>query len=384
MERRTLQKRIIFLTILLLTYTAAEAQLKKMPYRFPNAGEYIVLKADLHMHTVFSDGVVWPITRVEEAYAEDLDVITLTEHIEVRPHLTDISTTDHNRSYEIAKDAAQRYGIMLIRSTEITRGMTPGHLNIIDIQDANKFEAFVNKDNSSDSTGVTEALREGRRQGGFIFWNHPFFPTPDNKATWYPAHQRLVQQGLMMGIEVANGNRYDPIVFQWCLDHNLTIIATSDVHNTMAQKRAEDGFKVMTLVLAHDKTPQAVMDALRDHRTVGLWNNQLIGRKEHVEPVIQGAIKAILHDRDGLLLFEFVNESGFPFTFLQVNTIPEGFNIRRDVDIDIPIVINPYETVSFSSRRGIIPSSLNLKALNVWTTPSENPVISIPVEYIKH
>ena len=375
----SLQKASIILAIIALAYTA-EAQVKKNPYRFPDAGGYKVLKADFHIHTVFSDGVVWPVTRVEEAYAEDLDVITLTEHIEYRPHLNDMSTTDHNRSYDLAKDAAERYGIILIRSAEITRGMPPGHLNVIDIQDANRFDVFVNKSNTSDSTHVTEALNEGRRQGGFIFWNHTAFPTPDNKSTWHPAHQRLVEQGLMMGIEVVNGERYESIAFQWCLDHNLTILSNTDVHSTMAQKRAADGFKVMTLVLAHDKTPESVMDALRNRRTVALWNDQLMGRKEHVTPIVQGAVKAVVHNRGGQLLFEYVNESGFPFTF-QLNSLPEGFRIRSDV----PMTINPYETVALTaSAQGEIPSSLSVKALNVWITPTENPEIMIPVSLIKY
>jgi len=380
MKTRLLQKGVITLIALFLISTA-EAQIRKTPYRFPDAGEYKVLKGDLHIHTVFSDGVVWPVTRVEEAYAEDLDVITLTEHIEHRPHiLTDISTTDHNRSYDIAKDAAQRYGIVLIRSTEITREMPPGHLNIINIQDANKFESFVNKNNTRDSAQITEALREGLRQGGFIFWNHPAFPTPDNKSTWHPVHQRFVEQGLMMGIEVVNGERYESIAFQWCLDHNLTIISNSDVHSTMAQKRSIDGFKVMTLLLAHDKTPEAVMDALRNRRTVALWNNQLMGRKEHVTPIVQSAVKAVLHNRGGQFLLEYVNESGFPFIF-QPTDLPEGFRMRSD----IPMTVNPYETVAFTaSARGEIPSGLKVKVLNVWITPDENPEMIIPVIHINH
>ena len=376
MKIRTL---FISLAVIAFAYTA-EAQVKKTPLRFPDAGGYKVLKGDFHIHTVFSDGVVWPVTRVEEAYAEDLDVITLTEHIEYRPHLTDMSTTDHNRSYDIAKAAAERYGILLIRSTEITRGMPPGHFNAVNIEDANKFDVFFNKDNTSDSTNVTAALREARRQGGFIFWNHPAFPTPDNKSTWHPAHQRLMEQGLMMGIEVVNGERYESIAFQWCLDHNLTILSNTDVHSTMAQKRSADGFKVMTLVLARDRTPEAVMDALRNRRTVALWNNQLMGRREHVTPVVQGAIKAVVHNREGNLLFEYVNESGFPFT-LQVNTLPEGFRIRSDV----PITVAPYETVAFTaSARGEIPSSLSVKVLNVWTTPTENPEITLQVTQVKY
>ena len=379
MNTRALSKTVITFAAIVLSY-AASAQVRQTPFRFPDAGEYKVLKADFHLHTVFSDGMVWPTARVEEAYAEDLDVIALTEHVEFRPRLNDISTTDHNRSYDVAKDLAERYGIVLIRSTEITRAMPPGHLNIIDIHDANVFDALYNHSDRNDTARVTEALREGKRQGGFIFWNHTAFPTPDNKSTWHPAHQRLVEQGLMMGIEVVNGERYEPIAFQWCLDHNLAIISNTDAHSTMAQKRAIDGFKVMTLVLARERTSEAVMDALRNRRTVALWNNQLMGRSEHVAPIVQTSVKAILHERGGQFLFEYVNESGFPFSF-QLNDLPEGFRIRNDLSM----TVNPYEKVAFTATvREEVPSSISVKVLNVWTTPDKNLEILIPVTHIRH
>jgi hypothetical protein len=371
--------KILILLAAVVISATAEAQIRKTPLYIPDAGIYKVLKADFHIHTVFSDGVVWPVARVEEAYAEDLDIIAISDHIESRPRFAE-RATDHNLPYEIAQDAAQRYGILLIHSAEITRNMPPGHLNAINIQDGNALNAFVNQSDMRDSSRVVEALAEAKRQGGFIFWNHTAYPTPDNKSTWHPVHQQILDRGLMMGIEIVNGERYEPIAFQWCLDHNLTIFSNTDVHSTMAQKRAIDGFKVMTLVLAREKTTEAVMEALRDHRTVALWNNQLMGRREHVAPVVQNAVKAVLHNRDGRLLFEYTNESGIPFTF-QLNTLPDGFSIRNDLSM----TVNPSETVAFTAAaKGAIPAHLSVKVLNVWTTPSENLDIELPITYIKH
>ena len=64
------------------------------------------------MHSVFSDGLVWPTVRVDEAYREGLDAISLTEHIEYRPHKKDI-IADHNRSYELSQKQAKKLGILL-------------------------------------------------------------------------------------------------------------------------------------------------------------------------------------------------------------------------------------------------------------------------------
>lgn len=95
----------------------------------PQVGEYQTLKCDFHIHTVYSDGLVWPTVRVDEAYREGLDCIALTEHLEYRPH-KDIKA-GHGRSWEVAQKSAKANDILLIRGSEITRPMAPGHFNAI-------------------------------------------------------------------------------------------------------------------------------------------------------------------------------------------------------------------------------------------------------------
>ena len=69
----------------------------------PDLNGYVTLKCDFHTHTVFSDGLVWPTVRIDEAYREGLDAIAITDHIEYRPYKEDV-VASHNRSYEIAKN----------------------------------------------------------------------------------------------------------------------------------------------------------------------------------------------------------------------------------------------------------------------------------------
>ena len=102
---------------------SAQAQ-RRNEIQVPNLNGYTTLKCDFHMHSVFSDGLVWPTVRVDEAYREGLDAISLTEHIEYRPHKKDI-IADHNRSYELSQKQAKKLGILLIRGSEITRSMPP-------------------------------------------------------------------------------------------------------------------------------------------------------------------------------------------------------------------------------------------------------------------
>lgn len=373
-------KKLFFTILTVALALSSSAQMRKTPLTFPDADGMKVLKGDFHIHTIFSDGAVWPVTRIEEAYEEDLDVIALTEHIEYRPKLGDLTSRDHNRSYQLAKEAATRYGIILIPSTEITRMMPPGHLNVIGIKDANAFETYVNPKDTRDSSKVSSALKEARNQGGFIFWNHPAYPTPDNRSTWHPKHQELYNAGLMMGIEVVNGERYEPAAFGWCLEKDLTILSNTDVHSTMAQKRSADGFKVMTLLLANERSEKGVMEALRNKRTVALWNNQLIGRQRDVEPIVKAAIEARLSVRgNNLMLLEFINTSGIPYK-MEFGALPSGFRVRNDVPFSIHA--NGISTFQIHCKEQL-PASLSVKVLNTWITPDKNLEFNIPLTIVK-
>lgn len=75
-----LQVMIILMTSLSLTNVLSQTVCRN-EIRIPNILGYITLKCDFHMHTVFSDGKVWPTVRVDEAWREGLDAIALTDHI---------------------------------------------------------------------------------------------------------------------------------------------------------------------------------------------------------------------------------------------------------------------------------------------------------------
>ena len=50
----------------------------------PKVCGYNLYKADLHTHTIYSDGAVTPSLRVREAWFDGLDIIAITDHIEYR------------------------------------------------------------------------------------------------------------------------------------------------------------------------------------------------------------------------------------------------------------------------------------------------------------
>lgn len=362
-------KKISIILLMMLEVLNCYSQAHKKRFPFPDTDTYKVLKCDFHQHTIFSDGLVWPKTRVTEAWDEDLDVIALTDHIEYRPFLKHFTSNDYNQAWELAKEAAKTYNILLIKSAEITRGMPPGHLNLIGIKDANAFDKYFNKQKSRDSTNVYAALSEAKRQGAFIIWNHTAYPSPDNQSTWYPIHELLKNSHLMNGIEVVNGERYESKAFKWCMDFNLAPFGNTDVHTTMAQKRNFDHSKTMTLVLAKDKTQNAVMEALFAGRTVAIWKDNMYGKKTNVESIVKSALEFnFLKNNGNKGILEINNKCGQPLNF-EIVEVNGGINFRKDV----PIFCPGQETVGIEAS---ITQNKNpmvrIKFLNVYTQPNEN------------
>src|SRR5512147_2337373 len=113
---------------LIALHSEAEVIRARAPIRIPDIPCYLTLKGDFHIHTVFSDGAVWPSVRSEEAWREGLDAIAITDHIAYQPHKDDVSS-NHNPSYEIARSAATSLDVLTLKGSEITRQLPPGHLN---------------------------------------------------------------------------------------------------------------------------------------------------------------------------------------------------------------------------------------------------------------
>jgi hypothetical protein len=80
------------------------------PLPVPDIPGYQTLKCDFHMHTMFSDGAVWPPVRVDEAWRQGLDAISVTDHIEYQPHKNDAH--QHNRPYELVAGPARQMNLL--------------------------------------------------------------------------------------------------------------------------------------------------------------------------------------------------------------------------------------------------------------------------------
>ena len=304
----------------------AEVVRARTPIQIPDIPGYVTLKCDFHIHTVFSDGNVWPSVRSEEAWREGLDAIAITDHIEYQPHKDDLPI-NQGRSFEIAKGSGDALGMIVIRGSEVTRKMPPGHINAI----------FLQSSPPLDTPEWRDALKIAADQGAFIFWNHPGWTgqQPDGLARWYPEHTELFDKHLIQGIEVVNDQDYYPEVHRWALEKNLTIMGNSDVHDPMAMVFDTDHQekRAVTLVFATEKTPEAIKEALVAHRTAVLFEDMLIGRREYLEPIFKASVKVVNPS---------VTVKGKGLAYVQVSN-------TSDIDYQL-IGNNQFDEVTGSSR----------------------------------
>jgi hypothetical protein len=276
---KTKMKLVLLTTLICLLATPLAAQQTKSSINFPDILGYKTLKCDLHMHTVFSDALVWPTVRVDEALREGLDAISITDHIEYQPHKQDIPT-NHNRPYQIALPAAQKKNLLLIMGAEITRETPPGHFNAMFLQDISPL----------DVNDLVDAVKAANQQNAFVFWNHPGWK-PEAKG-WFDIHTTLYENKLLHGLEVANGDSYYPEAHQWCIEKNLTMMGNSDMHGPATNSEAApDKHRTITLVFAKERTSEAIKEALVAGRTAVWYKNQLIGEKQYLEPMFKAAVQ---------------------------------------------------------------------------------------------
>lgn len=310
---------------------------------FPDIDTFKVVTCDFHTHTVFSDGLVWPTHRIDEAWKGGLDALSITDHIEYRPYRK-YTVNNNNTSYELALPAAQKMGIMLIRGTEITRKQSSiGHYNAIFIKDADAL----------DMEDPEKAIEAAHNQGAFIIWNHPGWAV--DSTVIKPFQQNLLDKNLIKGIEIFNNNEFYPRALSWAIDYGLTIIAASDVHGNVEQGALiNHGIeRPMTLVLAKEKTPEGIQEALISKRTVAFFN-KMIAATETIAKLFTTQtieIKETIRDQKNSSLL-ITNKCSVPYDF---SIHKKNFNLPANSSILITLPIQ--ETVG---------NKINLKFNNIF------------------
>ena len=333
---------------------------------FPDIKGYKTLSCDLHTHTVFSDGSVWPSIRVAEANKDGLDAIAVTEHIEYQSYKEDIPHPDRNRSYDLTKKYAKGSDLMVIAGTEITKKMPPGHANAIFVKDVNK---IMNDD-------YMKSYEAARKQGAFTFWNHPHWigQRKDASVKVFDEVEELINKRLLHGIEVTNERTYSDQAIQAALDHDLTMIGTSDVHDLVDwdYKIPEGGHRPVTLVFSKRKNLKDLKRSLFQGRTVVWYNNILIGKNEWMTPLINASLtidSVGFYKNYELGIVKIRNHSDARF-ILKNKSI---YDFYQHSDL-IEIQPHSVKQLAVVSGKNISSFDLEFEVLNAVIAPSTHPV----------
>ena len=377
---------------------------------FPDTENYLTITSDLHTHSVFSDGHVWPNIRVAEAMKDKLDAIAITEHLEYQPHIRYIPNKNRNIAFLEAKKAAEESDLIVIAGSEITREMPPGHLNAVFIKDANTLfnidesllpearrrmsEAVNIADLSDEELEVAdqyalgnlyspfEALEEAKRQGAFIFWNHPMWGSQANDgiSRLTEMHKQMIAKDLIHGIEVVNTNEYSEEALQIALDNNLAIIGTSDVHELIEwdYDSSKNEHRPVTLILSEERNQNSIKEALLDRRTIVFYKNKLIGKEENLVPLLNSILgfKSLGYRGDtSILRVEISNNSSSDMTLKNLS----AYNFSRSDDY-IFIPKNDTKTIMVKTLEAIKAVELKFEILNAITAPKKHAIIEATIE----
>lgn len=281
---------------------------QKKIVNLPDLPGYVTLKGDFHIHTVFSDGNVWPTVRVDEAIRDGLDILAITDHIEYTPK-KDYIPVDHNAAWKLSETYARDRNLILVHGTEITRSMPPGHFNALFIKDASLLTA----------DSVMDVYEAAIKQGAFLQWNHPGWKSqePDGIPKLYRIHKHLLEKKWLHGIEFYNDSEYYPNVMAFCKQYNLTVIANSDNHGVISEKYSgpQQNHRPMTLVFAKERSHDSVKEAMFAGRTLAYFRDVLAGKEQYAKPFFYQCISVgkPYYKNDKSIFFEITNRSDIPF-----------------------------------------------------------------------
>ena len=337
----------------------------------PNVNGYTVYKADLHTHTIYSDGSVTPEYRVREAWMDGLDVMACTEHLEYRRwegqflqflkgHVAEgtkasgnkDAKVDFNLANKLEKDAAVSYGITIIPGVEITRTPeTIGHYNALFVKDAN---TIWDED-------PEKAIRNAREQGAVIMHNHPGWSRTTTDMNEF--EKKVYAEKLIDGVEIMNGQEFYPGVVTRASELGLFVSANTDIHSTTAMEYAsQDQMRDMTFILAKDKSLASLKEALLAGRTLAYAYEQIAGEEQLLKDFFVACVKfeTISVDAKGKRSMIMKNTSSIPF-YMQFG----------DAN---PVEIRPFtsRTVSTNAK-----GEISFKVLNMWAPGEKHPEIKL-------
>ena len=304
----------------------------------PQVKGYNIYKADLHTHTIYSDGSVTAPWRIREAWCDGLDIIAITDHIEYRriernmlKYMGEYIKEEYcnlpkgvntnvqgtpadergilanlNASYEEAIESNEQYGMLIIRGVEITRN--EGHFNAIFTKDNNKIY----------HPDIKQSIKNAVDQGAFVFQNHPK-QDKSTKTSMSPLAEELHNSGLVKGMEIGNGWAFWGRLVPYCIKNNVPMFSNSDGHATMAERffpHYNNGvYRNMTFILSKKCDEKSIKKAIEEGRTIAYHNNRLVGKEEYLAELFKESV-SIEHKCDNKkeTMVILTNKSSIPYT----------------------------------------------------------------------
>ena len=396
-----MKKSALILAFAICSIFGAEAQ-KKIPHAvrtinevaarrteiiLPQVKGYNCYKADFHIHTSYSDGQVNPAGRVSEAWLDGLDIIAITDHYESRrgereflkviapytesgepmKYLPASSAksikADFNTIHKEAEAQIKKWGypMLLIKGCEMARNAeTHGHFNALFLKDIN---TVYDED-------MGEAFRKVREQGGIVIHNHPAWSRKTSEKTEF--HEAVYREGLISGVEVANGTTFYPHIVRRCVEEKLTMFGNTDSHEQTAHRFHSMGvFRTMTLIFAKELTEKAIKEAILKRRTIAYSGGSLIGEESWLVEFLNAAVECRFVKEDlkkETRTFVLTNTSSIPYRLLRGRTVYE---------------LEPFKSLQISigkNKESGKYEPLKLTVENMWHIDYQHPIIEIEID----
>ena len=329
----------------------------------PNVKGFNVYKADLHVHTYYSDGHASPEFRVKEGYLDGLDIMAITDHIEYRPNENKMAaflgvkkpdggkdriTDDLNLSVKLAQAEADRYAMTLIPGIEITRDpKTIGHFNAL----------FTLDNNSIPDPDPYTAIQNAKAQNAIVMYNHPGWARNTVDMTGF--EKRVLDAGLISGIEIMNGSEFYPKIITRAHNWNLFPASNTDIHPTTYDKYFAQGvYRNMTFILAKDKSLESVREALLARRTLAYSFGTIAGEEQLIRDLFGACVQleVLRTDADGRKRFTLRNMSSLTFVIARKN--------NQD------IILKPFTSLYATAKAG---EDYVITVKNLWIPGETNP-----------
>ncbi|MBQ3025904.1 MAG: histidinol-phosphatase [Alistipes sp.] len=307
--------------------------LTRSEFIIPNIDGYNGYKADLHIHTIYSDGSVGMEERLKDAWKDGLDIMAVTEHLEYRahePHMVkwmrgyvkkgakaenyyitrakvqpdrkDLHT-DLQYPVEHAIEVAKPYDITIIPGIEITRDpIIYGHFNAL----------FTTDNNAIHAATCEQSIRNAKAQGALIMHNHPGWRRKSmNMQEW---DRMIYDEKLIDGIEIMNTAEFYPKAITRALKYNLFMSSNSDIHGVLERVEGAPQ-RNMTFIFAKDKSLASIREALEAHRTIAYSHGTIAGEESLLRKFVEASleVRAAGADRKGKMQYVIKNKSSVEF-----------------------------------------------------------------------